>query len=130
MPCQRKREAEIKMPKMYCPFNSFCVDVNCRGNHYHNIEQRKQLAEILKSYPEHIMIIDGYKPQRGKLSCQYGMRCFERDCPYTHSGIEDVDMRKPVFKEFNKQLKAKQMREKIAKEIEEKKTNITDWNDM
>jgi len=70
---------------MYCPFNSFCVDVNCRGNHYHNFEQRKQLAEILKSYPEHIMLIDGFKPQRGK---------------------------------------------KIAKEIEEKKTNITDWNDM
>ena len=118
------------MPRMYCPFNSFCTDANCLCNHYHDFEQRKLLADILQSYPEHLTLVNNYKPIRGKISCQYSLRCFERDCPYTHSGIEDVDMRKPVFKEFNKQQKAKDMRKKIAKEIEEKKTKITDWNEL
>jgi hypothetical protein len=39
-------------------------------------------------------------------------------------------MRKVIFKQFNKQLKAIQMRKKIAQEIQEAKNGKVNWADM
>jgi len=77
-----------------------------------------------------VKLIDGFKPPVKSCACKFGLRCFELDCPFTHSGVEDLEERKKVFKVFNTKLKASQMKVKIAKEIQDKKTTTVDWNDL
>lgn len=118
------------MPKMYCQFTSFCTDDNCRCVHHHVKTERQLLFDILATSHEHMSLITAFKPVRGKIPCKFGIRCFEKDCPYSHSGVEDLEMRKIIFKQFNKQLKAIQMRNKISNEIKNIKEVKTDWNDL
>jgi len=116
--------------KMYCQFTSFCTDVNCRCVHHHDKPERQLLEDIIRTSTEHMALIDGFKPSSTKYPCKFGVRCFEKDCTFTHSGVEDLEMRKLIFKQFNKQLKAIQMRKKIEREISMVKTNPVDWADM
>jgi hypothetical protein len=118
------------MPIYYCRFNSVCVDPKCRFQHHHPLSQRQVLVEVLDQFPEHMKLIDDFKPPKKSCACKFGLRCFELDCPFTHCGIEDLEERKKVFKVFNKTLKGLQMKEKIAKEIEERKEKTVDWNDL
>jgi hypothetical protein len=110
--------------------NSVCVDPKCRFQHHHSQSQRQLLLEVLNEFPEHVKLIDGFKPPEKSCACKFGLRCFELDCPFTHSGVEDLEERKKVFKVFNTKLKASQMKVKIAKEIQDKKTTTVDWNDL
>ena len=64
------------------------------------------------------------------IHASLGLRCFEKDCTFTHSGVEDLEMRKLIFKQFNKQFKAIQMRKKIEREINTVKTSKVNWADM
>ena len=75
-------------------------------------------------------LINDFKSPKKLCACKFGLRCFELECPFTHSGVEDLEERKKVFKVFNKKLKAIQMKEKIAYEIETRKTEKVDWNDL
>jgi hypothetical protein len=77
-----------------------------------------------------MQLIADFKPAKKSCSCKFGLRCFELDCPFTHCGVEDLEERKKIFKVFNKKLKAIEMKQKIAKEIEERKEKIVDWNDL
>ena len=116
--------------KLYCQFTSFCTDVNCRCLHHHDKTERQLLEDIIRTSDEHVALIDDFKPSYHKFPCKFGVRCFEKDCTFSHSGIEDLEMRKVIFKQFNKQLKAIQMKKKIEKEIQEVKKMKVDWADM
>jgi|LauGreDrversion4_2_1035121.scaffolds.fasta_scaffold1142739_1 hypothetical protein len=116
--------------KLYCQFTSFCTDVNCRCLHHHDKTERQLLEDIIRTSDEHVALIDGFKPSYDKFPCKFGVRCFEKDCTFSHSGIEDLEMRKVIFKQFNKQFKAIQMKKKIEKEIKEVKNAKVDWADM
>ena len=115
--------------KMYCFYTSFCTDDNCRCVHHHPRNERQLLSEIINTSPEHVKLITEFKPL-GKVPCKFGVRCFEKDCTFTHSGVNDLEMRKLIFKQFNKEFKAIQMRKKIAQEIQEAKNGKVDWDDM
>jgi hypothetical protein len=115
--------------QMYCYFNSFCIDDSCRCVHHHVKSERQLLSDIIQTSDEHVKLIAEFKPSR-KFPCKFGLRCFEKDCTFAHSGVEDLEMRKLIFKQFNKQLKAIQMKKKIAQEIEEVKTKPMNWADM
>jgi len=118
------------MPIYYCRYNSVCVDPDCNFQHHHPFNQRQLLLEVLDEFPEHMKLINNFKPPKKSCACKFGLRCFELECPFTHSGVEDLEERKKVFKVFNKKLKAIQMKEKIAYEIEARKTEKVDWNDL
>jgi hypothetical protein len=74
--------------------------------------------------------VDGFKPPRKSCACKFGIRCFELNCAFTHTGVEDLEKRKEVFKVFNKKLNAITKAEKIAREIKERKEKTVDWNDL
>jgi len=117
------------MPIYYCRFNSVCVSSECSFEHHHPFPQRKLLREICSEFPEHMAVIDGFKPPKKSCACKFGVRCFEKDCPFTHCGL-DLEKRKEIFKVFNRKLKSIQMQEKISKEIQERKEKSVDWNDL
>jgi len=118
------------MPIYYCRMNSVCVDPKCRFQHHHSLSQRQLLVEVLDEFPEHMALVSNFTPPKKSCACKFGLRCFELECPFTHSGIEDLEQRKTIFKVFNKKLKAIQMKQKIAKEIEDRKEITVDWNDL
>ena len=118
------------MPIYYCRNNSVCVKPDCRFQHHHPLSQRQLLLEVLTQFPEHMKLIDGFKPPEKSCACKFGLRCFEAECPFTHCGVEDLEERKKVFKVFNKTLNASQKKEKIAREIKERKYTTVDWNEL
>ena len=118
------------MPIYYCRFNSVCVSFECSFEHHHPFPQRKLLRDLIETdFPEHMALIDGFKPPKKSCACKHHIRCFEKDCPFTHCGL-DLEKRKEVFKPFNRKLKSIQMQEKISKEIKERKEKSVDWNDL
>ncbi len=118
------------MPIYYCRNNSVCVDQNCRFQHHHPLFQRQLLLEVLDEFPEHMELVSNFKLLKKSCACKFGLRCFELECTFTHSGVEDLEERKKIFKVFNKKLKSLQMQEKIANEIKERKDKTVDWNDL
>lgn len=102
--------------RVYCAFNSICVNPSCTGNHHHALEQRELLKNIVDSSPEVAEMKEAHDSSR-KVACAHGLRCFEKDCGFKHD--LNHDGRKIITKKFNKEWKAITMKEKIRKEIEE-----------
>jgi len=112
--------------RVYCAFNTICINPSCTGNHHHSFEQRQLLKNIVDASPEVADMKETHDPSR-KVACAHGLRCFEKECGFKHD--LNHDGRKIITKKFNKEWKAITMREKIRKEIEDiGKNGMSSWD--
>ncbi len=72
------------------------------------------LFNIMKEKPEIATMKERFNPKR-KVPCRHGLCCYEVECGFIHAYNPDV--RRLLRKEFNKQLKVKNTKEKIQSEI-------------
>ncbi len=114
----------------YCVNNVICLDKQCDRPHYKTFVERMKLSDLFLTEAKHDMDSFMEPLKHGRPTCRYHLLCFERDCPYNHSGYS-LDGRKILikkFKTFNNNLKAKNKIDKDIADIRAGKS--VDWNDM
>jgi hypothetical protein len=66
----------------------------------------------------------------GRATCRYHFLCFERECPYNHSGCA-LEGRKILIKKLKTSNNREKVKAKIEKDIEDIRKGITqNWADM
>ena len=84
------------------------------------------MYQMLKESPE---LTQFKEDKNDKYVCKHGLRCYEVDCELFH-GLT-ADGRRILRKKFDKELKARQMREKICAEIKSYRKGVSnDWNTL
>ena len=83
--------------------------------HHHHIETNCGLIDnIIKSLPEISDLKEQYDPRKTR-TCRHNCLCYEVECGFAHTFT--IEARKKIRKEFLKETKAKNMKEKIQSEI-------------
>lgn len=113
----------------YCELNVLCLNEECKKPHYKTIEERQKLNELYEEVKNEMeLYMEPIKPR--VATCRYHLLCFERECPYNHSGIA-LDGRKKLIKRlktFSNQEKTKKRIDADIADIRNGKTS--NWADM
>ena len=83
--------------------------------YHHHIEANCGLIDnIIKRLPEISDLKEQYDPRKTR-TCRHNCICYEVECGFAHTFT--IDARKKIRKEFLKETKAKNMKDKIQNEI-------------
>ena len=101
-----------------------CVNEKCKFLHYKTLEERQKVRKIFEENKEEMSkYMEEFNPKI--WNCRYHLLCYEATCKNNHSGFA-LEARKMI----KKAIKKEEQREKIAKEIENKKTEKIVWADV
>jgi len=102
----------------YCKDNVMCADENCKLLHYKTVVERQRIRKIFEENKDEMSkFMEAITPK--VWTCRYHLLCYEATCKNNHSGYA-LDARKVIKRAIRKE----EQKEKIAKEIAEKKAGV------
>ena len=82
--------------------------------HHHIDANCELIGNIIKGLPEISELKETYDPKKTR-TCKHNCICYEVECGFAHTFT--IEARKKIRKEFLKEMKAKNMKDKIQSEI-------------